>query len=250
MFFILSGLLITWLLLAEQRKTGAIDLRAFYLRRAFRLFPPLFVLLAWVAATRFPPSTPGRIVAAAFYYANYYGAIHGPEWSLSHTWSLAIEEHFYLIWPAIFRASQDRTKLLYSLICVALLSAFARLSVGYAFSTEYAGLATESNAAGILTGCALAVWIWRSHRKLPRFLLQPWLAVVSLLVVIGFAQAGRQTMMLWGFVISQSAAVILAAVGIAAISHFAIERPALQLAAGLQQGAVHSSSQRVEPKCF
>jgi peptidoglycan/LPS O-acetylase OafA/YrhL len=60
MFFILSGLLITWLLLTERQKTGSIDLPAFYLRRAFRLFPPLFVLLLWEAATRFPPSTKGE----------------------------------------------------------------------------------------------------------------------------------------------------------------------------------------------
>ena len=139
------------------------------------------------------------------------------------------------------------------------------------------------------------------RKKLPRFLFQPWLAVVSLLAVVGFAQAGRQTMMLWGFVISipclavvllqavayewrflenpvarflgrisysiylwhivavtavrylhvpasiQSAAVIFAAVGIATMSHFAIERPALRLAAALQQGGVHSASQGVEP---
>jgi peptidoglycan/LPS O-acetylase OafA/YrhL len=289
MFFILSGLLITWLLLTERHKTGGVDLRAFYLRRALRLLPPLFVLLVWEGVVRFPPSTGGRILAAALYYANYYGTIYGPEWALSHTWSLAIEEHFYLIWPAIFRRSTDRDRLLKGLMAAAVLSALYRLDFGYAFSAEYVGLATESNAAGILAGCALAIWVWQSHEKVPRFLFHPWLAVVSLLIVVALAQTERQIMLLWGFVaaipclavillqavayewrflenpvarflgrISYSiylwhivavtaarylrltgwlpyGAAILGAVGIATLSHFAIERPALRLAARWRQ---------------
>jgi peptidoglycan/LPS O-acetylase OafA/YrhL len=202
---------------------------------------------------------------------------------------LAVEEHFYLIWPAVFRKSTDNRALLKGLLAAVVLSAAYRLDFGYAFSTEYVGLATESNAAGILSGCALAVWVWQSHETIPRVLFQPWLAVGSLVVVVAFAQAERQVMLLWGFVaaipclavillqavtygwrflenpvarflgrISYSiylwhivavtavrylrlqgwleyGAAFAGAVGIASLSHFAIERPAMRLGARWRQ---------------
>src|SRR5882672_3570822 len=115
-FFVLSGFLITSLLLAEYATAGAIHLAAFWARRARRLLPALLVVLVavafaatvWVAARDL-----GRVrddgLATLFYFANWHSisAGHG-YWAsfqtpslLQHTWSLAIEEQFYVVWPLI-----------------------------------------------------------------------------------------------------------------------------------------------------
>jgi len=101
-FFVLSGFLITSLLLIEQRESGGICLRAFYWRRVLRLVPALLVMLTLYVA--FLPAIFGRdhlIAAASSLYAmNWVLAFKlGPAGFLAHTWSLAIEEQFYLLWP-------------------------------------------------------------------------------------------------------------------------------------------------------
>lgn len=108
-FFVLSGFLITWLLLKEKERTGAISLKAFYLRRLFRLLPAYYVFLAIVLANYFGRSHAGIqprtdiILPSLLYYANYFNAFHDhPPTPISHTWSLALEEQFYLLWPLAF----------------------------------------------------------------------------------------------------------------------------------------------------
>jgi peptidoglycan/LPS O-acetylase OafA/YrhL len=117
-FFVISGLLITRLLLDEVRTTGTIDLLGFYARRARRLLPVFFVVLAVTSVlaalfllpvnkelSRFGNSA----VHAALYISNFYFARSGGGYfaaptemfPLLHTWSLAVEEQFYLIWPCI-----------------------------------------------------------------------------------------------------------------------------------------------------
>jgi peptidoglycan/LPS O-acetylase OafA/YrhL len=78
-FFVISGLLITWLLLQEEQRNGTVNRAMFYLRRAFRLFPALFALLVWQHFTRIPFATRGGKIAAAFYFANYYSIFHGAD---------------------------------------------------------------------------------------------------------------------------------------------------------------------------
>ena len=114
-FFVLSGFLITSLLLVELDRTGGIDFRNFYIRRARRLLPALFAVLgvtallvatvAYDGAAGFRRDVPG----ALFYYSNWlsiftdtsYFEFIGRPPMLKHLWSLAVEEQFYIFWPAI-----------------------------------------------------------------------------------------------------------------------------------------------------
>lgn len=104
-FFVLSGFLITWLLMKEREQTGSIGLGAFYLRRAFRLLPAYYVYLAVAFALHFrqPGARTDIIAPALLYYANYFNATHDhPPTVIAHMWSLAVEEQFYLLWPLVF----------------------------------------------------------------------------------------------------------------------------------------------------
>ncbi|MDW5267831.1 MULTISPECIES: acyltransferase [Acidobacteriaceae] len=101
-FFVISGYLITSLLLHEQQKRGSISMGSFYFRRAMRILPPVYLyvavllLLGWagrLAVTRID------IVSALFFFHNY--ALTVRMWSLEHFWTLSIEEQFYFIWPCI-----------------------------------------------------------------------------------------------------------------------------------------------------
>src|SRR5580698_3333023 len=112
-FFTLSGYLITDLLLGQFARTGSLQLLDFWFRRARRLLPALFVMLAvviaWVALLDRAQlaGLRGAVAASVTYVSNWYligehtsyFARFGPPSPLGHLWSLAVEEQFYLIWP-------------------------------------------------------------------------------------------------------------------------------------------------------
>ncbi|HTT31377.1 MAG TPA: acyltransferase family protein [Solirubrobacteraceae bacterium] len=115
-FFVLSGFLITSLLLAEWQRSSRISLGAFWARRARRLLPALFCLVAVIGlyyaaagSAQAIPGLKGDGISALTYYSNWhqiaagtsYFAATGPVSPLEHTWSLAIEEQFYLVWPIV-----------------------------------------------------------------------------------------------------------------------------------------------------
>src|SRR5579884_498695 len=119
LFFVLSGFLITSLLLSEWLQSTGIVLRSFWARRARRLLPALFVLVlvigiyyASAGPSKAVPGFWGDGLAALFYYSNWhqvaagtsYFAASGPVSPFQHTWSLAIEEQFYVFWPLIVLA--------------------------------------------------------------------------------------------------------------------------------------------------
>lgn len=101
-FFVISGYLITALLLRELDRTGDISLRRFYARRTLRIFPVFYVYLAVVAvlwASGVERQDPSTFLSAATYTIIYHPGPQG--WLLQHAWSLSIEEQFYLLWPAL-----------------------------------------------------------------------------------------------------------------------------------------------------
>jgi peptidoglycan/LPS O-acetylase OafA/YrhL len=103
MFFVLSGFLITWLLLREFESTATISIRSFYLRRTLRIFPAYYAFVfVSIVADRFiaTPWTGDQVLAAATYTVNYLNAFNGHDATPApHAWSLAVEEQFYLMWP-------------------------------------------------------------------------------------------------------------------------------------------------------
>ncbi|MGQ9682085.1 MAG: acyltransferase family protein [Anaerolineae bacterium] len=180
-FFVLSGYLITSLLLAEWRSSGRIDLKAFWLRRARRLLPALYLLLAAVLAYalwRLPDTVSGLrgdALAALGYVTNWYLIFsHRPYFEvmgrpalLGHLWSLAVEEQFYLLWPLCFAWLMRRRRLALPLVLGASIASSVSMAVMYSPELDpsrvYYG--TDTRAAGLLLGAALAFfWApWRAQ---------------------------------------------------------------------------------------
>ena len=164
-FFVLSGFLITWLLLRERADTGSISLRRFYARRTLRIFPAyyVFLLVSLVADTLLgTPWTLGLAAAAFLYAMNYYSALLGhPSTSLAHCWSLAVEEQFYLLWPWLFRALAPRgpgtlAKWLAGLT-VGVMTWRCVLYLGFGVPEAYAYNAFDTRFDNLAIGCLLAV---------------------------------------------------------------------------------------------
>ncbi|MFO0676207.1 MAG: acyltransferase family protein [Polyangiaceae bacterium] len=178
LFFVLSGYLITALLLAERDARGTVDLRAFWVRRARRLFPALLAMMPFVALyARFfvPTSELARVRADALatlaYVANWWTIANGRSYwdlfaapsPLEHTWSLAIEEQFYVVWPlvvtAVFAASGARARRTL-VVLTALLAAASAVAMTVTYdpaSPSRAYLGTDTRAAAILFGALLAM---------------------------------------------------------------------------------------------
>lgn len=180
-FFVLSGFLITSLLLEEWRSSGAISLLRFYGRRMVRLFPALFAMLlgagfvaALFAVRGRPVLTAGDVLLCLVYVGNWASAFEltslGP---IGHTWSLAIEEQFYLLWPIGLLALLGWRRLTSTVVWIpfaaAVLSYLDRnlLRVrGASVARLY--FASDTHAEGILLGCATALavaWYWPLGRR-------------------------------------------------------------------------------------
>jgi peptidoglycan/LPS O-acetylase OafA/YrhL len=198
-FFVISGYLITLLLIAEKERTSTVDMKHFWLRRARRLLPALFVMLTaltiWTAL--FDRDALGKlrgdVVAALLYVSNWYQIWTGAGYTaanefapLRHLWSLAVEEQFYVVWPlvmfALLRGGTRRIADISRWLIVAALAITVVVAVvvpsgpigtpdvtpdaywtvlGREISIfDWAYLGTFSRASGLLLGAAFAM-IWR-----------------------------------------------------------------------------------------
>ena len=163
LFFVLSGFLITTLLLEEHARNGRIRLRAFYLRRGRRLFPALAVLLVTylvISAIR-GANTLGLVAHWGFYTANVYEAFWpgtaAHNVGLNHLWSLAQEEQFYLLWPAALLVVTKLRRPARFLVAIALALALYRAALvlnGASGVRIY--FAPDTHADGLVLGSALA----------------------------------------------------------------------------------------------
>jgi len=193
MFFVLSGFLITSLLLGEWARRLTIKLGQFWARRARRLLPALLLMLVGVAAYARFFATPGEFanlrldsLATLFYVANWHFVVAGSNYfaaaaqpsPLSHMWSLAIEEQFYLVWPPVvlallhFGRRLRPSMRLYPVLATAVLGALASAAYmrwsylhGASVTRLYEG--TDTRCQDILVGAALAAGlaIWAQRRR-------------------------------------------------------------------------------------
>ena len=119
-FFVISGYLITTLLLEEERRFGSISVSRFYLRRVFRIFPVAYLYL--LAMTPFVVMASWKWVVVWLYGSTY---VQDLPWNLSHLWSLSVEEQFYLVWPlAIVAAGRHAKKFAWAAIFVAVVAQY------------------------------------------------------------------------------------------------------------------------------
>jgi peptidoglycan/LPS O-acetylase OafA/YrhL len=158
-FFVISGFLITGLLLKEHQQTGRIDLPAFYVRRTLRIFPAYYVFLTAMAlagTAGWVDLRPGDLLHAATYTENYHEH-HG--WAIGHTWSLAVEEQFYLLWPLLmFRLGPSRALRAAAGFAIAVPVLRFALRLSHPDWYPRTGYTFETTANSIAIGCLLAGW--------------------------------------------------------------------------------------------
>jgi peptidoglycan/LPS O-acetylase OafA/YrhL len=206
-FFVLSGFLITMLLMKEWTRSGTIRLRAFWARRARRLLPALFVLLGGIgiyALVFAPAGTQGALrwdgLSTLLYFSNWHQILTGQSYfaqvsapsPLLHTWTLAIEEQFYLVWPIVVVCVLKLTRSPRTLLVVTVLGVVASATeMALLFhphvdpSRLYYG--TDTRAQDILTGAALGIALFRRgpvSGKRARVGLS-WMAVAGAAVFVG-----------------------------------------------------------------
>jgi peptidoglycan/LPS O-acetylase OafA/YrhL len=193
-FFFLSGYLITTLMRVEYEKSGTVGFRRFYLRRVLRILPPFYLVL--VAATVLamvglvpvagPPGATlqlSPVLAQFLHYTNYWGIWHGFDGVAAGTpvyWSLAVEEHFYLVFPLIYLGLRmtgiggRRQAWTFLAFCALVLAWRLLLVLGMHVSTDRTYMGSDTRFDSIFFGCALAVgmnpvldrpvgpdWLWK-----------------------------------------------------------------------------------------
>lgn len=190
-FFVISGFLITLLLLKELNATGTIRLGRFYFRRALRIFPPFYAFLAVSLALTLAGVFAGEMrafIVAATYTTNYLG---GGSDLLAHTWSLSLEEQFYLLWPAALLLLGTRKSIKLA-IWLILLSPLSRIVTYYLAPNHRAlvGGMLHSGLDSIMFGCLLAL-LWDNSRfnQFVQPLARGWVAALSSLFVLVLSPA-------------------------------------------------------------
>jgi len=180
LFFAISGFLITRRMVEEKIQTGTVSLRKFYIRRAFRILPPALFYLASITLLGLAgviPFSVEPLLKALFFVRNYayFDYSQHATWYSAHFWSLSVEEHFYLIWPAIFvLAGLKRARWIAPGLALATVL-WRTIDEKYEFIIRLFHAPyllsnwgrTDYVADTLLWGCALAVWLGRKPWKTP-----------------------------------------------------------------------------------
>jgi len=227
-FFVLSGFLITTLLLEERARTGRVSLRKFYARRALRLLPALGALVVaatvWILVTSPTPLRTASIhglPAVVLYSSNWvYGLLHVDLGMFGHTWSLSLEEQFYLLWPAAllvilaWKRGSAKTALTACVLAI-VFAALVRWKVADLNPSEN-GLRRLTNLRFDmpLMGCALALAAWRGwFARIPaQVAAVATAASLAVLVFFGLIARGGLTDIRFyrgGFTLVAAAAAVL-----------------------------------------
>jgi len=218
LFFVLSGFLITGLLLEERHRSETISIQSFWNRRARRLLPALAaLLLAVVIATTILGDVsqrhdlPGGVLAAVLYVSNWNLIAQQQSYfdqftslsPLQHLWSLAIEEQFYLVWPLVVIACLRRSRRL--LIAITAVAAVASIGLMVFFlgsgdpSRSYYG--TDTRAFALLIGALGALFAWHLRPSGRKALLASILGLGALAASFLFIHDSARWMYRGGFVL-------------------------------------------------
>lgn len=221
-FFVLSGFLITSLIIGERTRRRSFSFGNFYARRALRLLPALFaaIALAWVICTLdskqpWVHQTIHNFVWVVFYGANWVRAGGHDIGLMGQTWSLSVEEQFYLVWPTVTLVLLARNRSLARsatlLGCAAAAFALYRLVVLQAGWNPFrVSNGTDTHCDGLLLGAALAFWI-ASGARLPRQRLLGGVVLAGSLGLLAFMELAH------GAVLIEEAGYVVAAVVTAAL---------------------------------
>lgn len=199
-FFFLSGFLITTLMRVEREATGTVSIRHFYLRRALRILPPFYLILGVATVFTVLRILPGELDAAsvlaqALHVANYWFIFQGYDGAPAGTvpyWSLAVEEHFYLVFPLLYLgltrylATRNQARALW-ILCAVVCAWRCILVLGLGVGEDRTYIASDTRVDSMLFGCALALGLNPMlDRPLGREALWKWLivpAAIALLLV-------------------------------------------------------------------
>lgn len=172
-FFVISGYLITTILLNEHLQTSTINLRQFYIRRAYRILPAAAVFMLFAMVMYWHELRWYDIGAMLLYVANFDGA---RPWMVSHLWSLCVEEQFYFLWPSVLRRWY-RQRIVIILGIVVLAPVYS--AACYHFKVPSGGYGTfPAVADNLAIGCLLAIFASR----IPK--ISRWVAFSMLLAVL------------------------------------------------------------------
>jgi peptidoglycan/LPS O-acetylase OafA/YrhL len=191
-FFVLSGFLITWLMLREERQAGRVSLRNFYLRRAIRILPVYLAFLGVLALlqtlTGFQQS-PAAWFGNLTFTTNYF---HDGQAS-HHLWSLAVEEQFYLLWPAVFVFWRPHERPVAGLLIVCatcMLACFTRYAWSHPFSDSplfnavFQEKSFINNADSLAIGCMAAVALLRWPDWISRLVVDHRILAATIAVIL------------------------------------------------------------------
>jgi peptidoglycan/LPS O-acetylase OafA/YrhL len=177
LFFELSGLLITWLILKEIDKAGELNFRQFYARRALRLFPVFYVVwILYRLARPFPGSW-----ATFFYMGDYYYALHQRYSAMTIAWSLGVEEKFYLLWPFVL-TRVDRARLVKILCGVLVAEPVYRSLLSILGYRSYTWFAFDCHLDAIILGCLIAL-VAKFGWTPPKWVSHPFTPICALILI-------------------------------------------------------------------